>query len=258
MIQLTKFKLDWSLQNFVAVALVSTTLGFLLIVGIGFTVGKKHSDTTAPTTSSSTASNSPLTSYEWKTEEKASTKNDQTATKNGSSSNASSNASASNATSSNTSNNSTKPTTATGGSSGGTSSGGGSSGGATSGGGSSGGSGGGSSGGGTTPPPPPPTYCSGQTPCYGPSDLASHSSTSGACWGRNLSWVIDLQQFKPNHPGPSSVIATAQTCGQDVHNILAGSASSNSQTHRHNSSTINNTSSWAGAAKIGYYDANKP
>lgn len=118
---------------------------------------------------------------------------------------------------------------------------------------------------------PAPVYCSGLTPCYGPTDLAIHSSI-GNCWGWNLTRVIDITSFRPSHKGgimsgsTSTLENTSSTCDHDIHSILTGGAqipgykdSGGNSTHGHNSSTNNNS---AGSALAnfykGYYDATKP
>ncbi|MGV9001944.1 MAG: hypothetical protein ACOH18_03225 [Candidatus Saccharimonadaceae bacterium] len=118
---------------------------------------------------------------------------------------------------------------------------------------------------------PAPVYCSGRTPCYGPNDLATHSS-AGNCWGWNLDWVINITSFRPSHPGgiksgsTSTLESSSATCNHDVHSLLAGTASipgykdsGGSTTHSHNSSSTNNTAGSALAGyRVGYYDASKP
>ncbi|MCA9325826.1 hypothetical protein KDA23_07275 [Candidatus Saccharibacteria bacterium] len=117
----------------------------------------------------------------------------------------------------------------------------------------------------------PQTYCSGKTPCYGVSALASHAGP-GNCWGWNGTWVIDITTFRPSHPGgikagSSSTIENADaTCNHDIYAILFGSSAipnysdkNGATKHKHNSSTYNNSGSSALAGfRVGYYDATKP
>ncbi|CAN5418038.1 hypothetical protein BH10PAT3_BH10PAT3_6620 [soil metagenome] len=114
-------------------------------------------------------------------------------------------------------------------------------------------------------------YCSGRTPCYGPSNLATHSA-AGNCWGWNVDWVINITSFRPSHPGgiksgsTSTLESSAAVCNHDIHSLLAGSASiagykdsGGSSTHGHNSSTTNNSGgSQLAGYRVGYYDATKP
>ncbi len=114
-------------------------------------------------------------------------------------------------------------------------------------------------------------YCSGSTPCYGPTDLATRSSP-GNCWGWNLTWVINITSFRPSHPGgiksgASSTIENASaTCNHSINAILVGSATipgyqdaSGSTKHGHNSSTQNNSGgSILASYRVGYYDPTKP
>jgi hypothetical protein len=111
-------------------------------------------------------------------------------------------------------------------------------------------------------------YCSGLTPCFGPNDLALHAS-AGNCWGWNLTWVINITNFRPNHPGgqlTGSLESPAATCNHDISTFLAGAAaipgykeSGGATTHNHNSATKTNTaSSQLIPYRTGYYDATKP
>lgn len=116
-----------------------------------------------------------------------------------------------------------------------------------------------------------PVYCGGKTPCYGPSDLASHASV-GNCWGWNIDWVINITSFRPSHPGgiksgsTSTIENATATCNHNIASILSGSAgisgyrdSSGATTHNHQSSTKNNSgSSQLSSYRVGYYDASKP
>lgn len=118
---------------------------------------------------------------------------------------------------------------------------------------------------------PAPVYCSGKTPCYGPSDLAAHASP-GNCWGWNLDWVVNITTFRPSHPGgiksgsTSTIENASATCNHNIASILAGSASipgykdsGGSTTHNHKSATKNNSASSDMASfRVGYYDASKP
>ena len=113
-----------------------------------------------------------------------------------------------------------------------------------------------------------PVYCAGLTPCYGPSELAAHASP-GNCWGWNLTWVIDITSFRPNHNGgvsTGSLESSVSTCNHSINAILAGSASisgytdsSGSSTHGHSSTIVNNGSgSQLSAYRVGYYDPSAP
>lgn len=105
--------------------------------------------------------------------------------------------------------------------------------------------------------PPPVVYCAGKTPCYGPSDMAQHT-TSSNCWGYNLTWVIDLTRYAPHHPNGPQNINVSSICGKDIHGALTGSTYVNG-THYHHSDTINNGStSQMSSYRVGYFDKNKP
>jgi hypothetical protein len=110
-----------------------------------------------------------------------------------------------------------------------------------------------------TPTPVPVVYCGGLTPCYGPTQLAQHASISGSCWGYNLTWVIDLTAFAPDHPnGPDNILSTT-VCGKDIAGALGGTVSSGGGTHNHFSATKSNAAnSILSSYKVGYFDANKP
>jgi PKD repeat protein len=112
------------------------------------------------------------------------------------------------------------------------------------------------------------TYCGGQTPCIGRSELASHSNI-GSCWGYNLDWVINITQYAPHHKGgtKSGSLESAQaTCNHDIHAILGGTATipgytdkNNAVKHNHNNATENNlANSQLSSYMTGYYDPNKP
>lgn len=109
-----------------------------------------------------------------------------------------------------------------------------------------------------TATPVPVVYCSGLTPCYGPSTMAQHTSVTGSCWGYNLTWVIDLTAFAPDHPaGPSNILSSV-LCGKDISSALSGNTNV-SGTHNHNTDTKNNTAnSILSSYRVGYYDASKP
>jgi hypothetical protein len=107
------------------------------------------------------------------------------------------------------------------------------------------------------PPPPPPTSCSGLSPCYGDADMAAHASI-GNCWGRNLTWVINLTNYAPGHPGGQSRAESTAACGHDISGILAGNVSSGGATYNHPSSAKTNSgSSQLAPYRVGYYDAAK-
>ena len=103
-----------------------------------------------------------------------------------------------------------------------------------------------------TPPPPAPTYCGGLTPCYGVSDLSSHATT-GNCWGYIGTFMYNLSSFAPHHSGGSSPIANSSTCGKNVLTAL-NSAPSNSK----HTAAKNNTQNTLLQYKVGYYDSSKP
>jgi hypothetical protein len=110
-------------------------------------------------------------------------------------------------------------------------------------------------------------YCGGNTPCYGPSTLATHA-TSGNCWGWNLDRVVNVTSYAPKHPpraGSGSLESTVSTCNHDIHAILIGvsaisgyTTSGGSTKHKHNSSTNNNTGGTLASYLVGYYDPAKP
>lgn len=111
-----------------------------------------------------------------------------------------------------------------------------------------------------------PVYCGGLTPCYGPNDLAAHASP-GNCWGWNLTWVINITTYRPNHPGggSGSIESAAATCNHSIASVLAGSASipgyssGGKSTQNHQSVTKNNSAgSQLAGYRVGYYDAAKP
>ena len=118
---------------------------------------------------------------------------------------------------------------------------------------------------------PAPVYCGGLTPCYGPTDLAAHS-TIGNCWGWNTTWVVNITSFRPTHKGgiksgsTSTLENTSATCNHSINTILRGTASipgyqdsGGATTHAHGSATINNSaSSLLLGYRVGYYDATKP
>ncbi len=115
---------------------------------------------------------------------------------------------------------------------------------------------------------PATVYCSGQTPCIGRSELATHA-TSSNCWGYNLTWVIDISSYAPHHKGGTSAgsLATAgSTCNSNIHTFLTGGAaisgyrdSGGNTTHGHSSTTYNNSGGSAlGSYFKGYYDSTKP
>ena len=115
---------------------------------------------------------------------------------------------------------------------------------------------------------PTAVYCSGQTPCYGNSQMAAHASI-GSCWGYNLTWAIDITSYAPHHKGGTSagsLESPSATCNHDLHNILAGSATipgyrdgNGSTAHSHASTTTTNGATSALKSYFtGYYDSTKP
>jgi hypothetical protein len=109
------------------------------------------------------------------------------------------------------------------------------------------------------PAPQPVVYCAGQSPCYGVSVLAAHTSFS-SCWGYNLTWMINLTAFAPQHPnGATNVLATA-FCGKNLAAGLNGTqGDDNGDTHNHKVETKNNTAnSLLASYRVGYYDPTMP
>jgi hypothetical protein len=115
---------------------------------------------------------------------------------------------------------------------------------------------------------PRATYCGGQTPCYGKSDLAAHSNV-GNCWGYNIDWVINITQYAPHHKGGTSagsLESPTATCNHDLAPILNGSASipgfkaqGGAVKHNHNAGTKNNAATNPlNSYFVGFYDPNKP
>jgi hypothetical protein len=104
-----------------------------------------------------------------------------------------------------------------------------------------------------------PTFCGGRTPCYGTSDVASHSS-SGNCWGWNGDRVINITGFDvAYHQAKTGIssIRVASVCGTNLSGALDGSVSAESQTRNHNQTTKNNGDKNEIPYFVGYYDATK-
>ncbi len=104
------------------------------------------------------------------------------------------------------------------------------------------------------------TYCGGQTPCYGPSEVAQHN-TAGNCWGYNINRVINITSFDSGyHIGKSGIgsIKVSGVCGTNLASSLAGGVSAGGQTRNHSSSAKNNSISAYNSYYVGYFDANKP
>lgn len=117
---------------------------------------------------------------------------------------------------------------------------------------SAGSSSGGSSGGGSI-------YCAGRSPCYGPADLASHSSP-GNCWGYNNDRVIDISSFDAGYHKSKTGISSIEVsgvCGTNLSSSLAGGVSADGQTRNHNTSTKTNADQSLIPYFRGYYDAAK-
>lgn len=102
---------------------------------------------------------------------------------------------------------------------------------------------------------PAVVYCSGLTPCYGPSTLALHAKVATDCWGYQTSGsnstIYNLTGFAPRHSGGSGTILTAANCG---HAIDWTGAPSNGK----HTAAKSNTQATLNGYKVGYYDAAKP
>lgn len=102
-------------------------------------------------------------------------------------------------------------------------------------------------------------YCGGRTPCYGPKDVAAHS-TSGNCWGYNLDRVINISGFNTYHQSRSgiSTIAISAVCGHNLAPALSGQVSAEGQVRSHSSGAKQNSDRNVIPYFVGYYDATKP
>ena len=102
-------------------------------------------------------------------------------------------------------------------------------------------------------------YCGGRLPCYGPADLARHTSL-GNCWGYNLDRVMNISGFDAAYHQIKSGISSIQLsslCGKNLAASLAGQVSAEGQTRNHNASTKQNTDKNLLPYFVGYYDATK-
>ena len=107
--------------------------------------------------------------------------------------------------------------------------------------------------------PTTPTYCGGRSPCYGPKDVAAHSS-AGNCWGWNGDRVMNISNLDANfHQAKSGIssIQVSDVCGHDLAASLSGSVSAGGQTRNHNNSTKSNSDRNEIPYFVGYFDANK-
>lgn len=108
----------------------------------------------------------------------------------------------------------------------------------------------------------PTVYCSNNTPCYGPNDLAAHNTATN-CWAYNSNRVVNITSlnngFHKNNPGNLLPTGYTSICGNvNISSFLSGSSSiPNIGTHNHQSSTKSNTGTIA-PYLVGYYDATKP
>lgn len=106
-------------------------------------------------------------------------------------------------------------------------------------------------------------YCGGNTPCYGPSQLATHASASD-CYGYNLDRVINVTTINANYhnKGRGNLLPSGYTgvCGNvNLLPFLNGTASIPSiGKHNHGSGSKNNTGNTIKTYFVGYYDAAKP
>jgi hypothetical protein len=103
-------------------------------------------------------------------------------------------------------------------------------------------------------------YCGGRLPCYGPSQVAAHASSSN-CWGYNLDRVIDLSGFDAGfHVVKSGIssISIGSICGKNLASALSGQTSAEGQTRNHNATTKQNADKNMIPYFIGYLDATKP
>ncbi len=105
-------------------------------------------------------------------------------------------------------------------------------------------------------------YCSGKTPCYGPNDLLTHT-TSANCWGYNAGRVVDVTNlnsgYHKSQQGNLLPSGFTADCGNvNLGTYLSGGASiSGIGSHNHGSAPKNNTGVIA-SYLVGYYDATKP
>jgi hypothetical protein len=111
----------------------------------------------------------------------------------------------------------------------------------------------------TTPSAAAKTYCGGRIPCYGPKEVASHSS-AGNCWGWNGDVVINISGFDTAyHQAKSGIgsIEISQICGKDLGPSLGGGVSAGGQTRNHLQATKSNSSANTAPYFVGYFDSSK-
>lgn len=104
------------------------------------------------------------------------------------------------------------------------------------------------------------TYCGGASPCYGPSQVATHSG-SGNCWGWNGTRVINISGLDAGYHIAKTGISTievSQICGKDLAPSLNGSVSAGGQTRDHNPTTKANADANERPYFVGYFDNAKP
>ena len=114
------------------------------------------------------------------------------------------------------------------------------------------------------------TYCSGQSPCYGPNDLNAHRTTAD-CWAYNTSGtsssVYNITSFNSGYhqsgkPGtnllPSSATASALCGNVNLQSFLSGSSLTGVGSHNHQTATKQNNNTTLSSYRVGYYDAAKP
>lgn len=109
---------------------------------------------------------------------------------------------------------------------------------------------------------PAVTYCGGLSPCYGPSQLASHNTTSSSCWGYNINRVVDNTALNNGyHKGTgSNLFSNGSTviCGNvNLASYLNGSKSISGIGSRNHGAAKSNSGTIA-SYFVGYYDASKP
>ena len=114
------------------------------------------------------------------------------------------------------------------------------------------------------------TYCSGQTPCYGPNDLNAHKTVSD-CWAYNTSGasssVYNITSFNSGYhqngkPGtnllPGSTTANALCGNVNLQSFLSGTSLTGVGSHNHQTATKQNNNTTLSSYRVGYYDAAKP
>lgn len=113
----------------------------------------------------------------------------------------------------------------------------------------------------STGAPKAAVYCGGRSPCYGKSEVASHSS-QGNCWGWNLDRVINISGFDSAFHQARSGISSIQVsgvCGVDLTGALGGVVKAGSApANNHTQATKGNSSSNVSPYFVGFYDAKKP